>query len=53
MLFRSNIATFHLGRSEQGGDAIALIEIDSEPETGLLDRITALPHVLTVVAMQF
>ena len=48
-----NIATFHLGRSEQGGDAIALIEIDSEPETGLLDRITALPHVLTVVAMKF
>ena len=48
-----NIATFHLGRSAQGGDAIALIEIDSEPETGLLDRITALPHVLTVVAMKF
>ena len=48
-----NIATFHLGRSEEGGNAIALIEIDGEPKAGLLDRITALPHVLTVVAMKF
>ena len=48
-----NIATFHLGRSEEGGNAIALIEIDGEPKAGLLDRITALPHVLTAVAMKF
>ena len=48
-----NIATFHLGRSEEGGNAIALIEIDGEPKTGLMDRITALPHVLTAVAMKF
>jgi D-3-phosphoglycerate dehydrogenase len=48
-----NIATFNLGRSEEGGDAIALIEIDGEPKAGLLDKITALPHVLTAVAMKF
>ena len=48
-----NIATFHLGRSEEGGNAIALIEIDGAPKAGLLDRITALPHVLTAVAMKF
>jgi len=48
-----NIATFHLGRSEQGGDAIALIEVDGEPEAGLMERITALPHVLTAVPMKF
>ncbi len=48
-----NIATFHLGRSEEGGDAIALIEIDGKPEAGLLDRITALPHVVTAVPMKF
>ena len=48
-----NIATFNLGRSEEGGDAIALIEIDGEPKAGLLDKITALPHVLTAVPMRF
>jgi len=48
-----NIATFHLGRSAQGGDAIALIEIDGAPEPGLLEKITALPHVVTTVAMKF
>ncbi len=48
-----NIATFTLGRSEEGGDAIALIEIDGEPEAGMLDKITALPHVVTAVPMRF
>ncbi len=48
-----NIATFHLGRAEQGGDAIALIEVDAEPEAGLMERIIALPHVLTAVPMKF
>jgi len=48
-----NIATFHLGRSDEGGDAIALIEVDGEPDAGLLAQITALPHVVTTVAMKF
>ncbi len=48
-----NIATFHLGRADQGGDAIALIEVDGEPDAGLLQRITAVPHVVTAVAMKF
>ena len=48
-----NIATFHLGRSDLGGDAIALIEVDGDPDAGLLQRIAALPHVVTAVAMKF
>lgn len=48
-----NIATFHLGRSGPGGDAIALIEIDGDPDAGLLKRITAVPHVITAVPMRF
>lgn len=48
-----NIATFHLGRAEQGGDAIALIEIDEEPARDVVDRILNLEHVLQVVPLRF
>ncbi|MGO1118393.1 phosphoglycerate dehydrogenase [Rhodovibrionaceae bacterium A322] len=40
-----NIATFHLGRASQGGQAIALIELDAEPAAEVMTRITALPQV--------
>ena len=33
-----NIATFHLGRHEQGGDAIALVEIDGEVPADVLSQ---------------
>ena len=48
-----NIATFHLGRASQGGDAIALIEIDEEPGRDVIDKILGLEHVLQVVALRF
>ena len=48
-----NIATFNLGRSEPGGDAIALIQVDQMPDQALLDRIQALPNVDRVKAMRF
>jgi D-3-phosphoglycerate dehydrogenase len=48
-----NIATFHLGRAEQGGDAIALLQVDQAVEKALLDRIAALPNVLQVKALEF
>jgi len=48
-----NIATFNLGRAEEGGDAIALIEVDGTPEQALIDEICALEHVVMVKAMQF
>ncbi len=48
-----NIATFHLGRAEEGGDAIALIEIDDAPSEDLLARVSALEHVVVATGMKF
>jgi len=48
-----NIATFHLGRAVQGGDAIALIEIDNEPGAEVIDEICKLPQVLKVKSLKF
>ena len=48
-----NIATFHLGRANQGGDAIALIEIDNAPSEELLAQVSALDHVVVVTGMKF
>ncbi len=48
-----NIATFNLGRSEPGGDAIALIQVDLMPDQALLDRIQSLPNVDRVKAIRF
>jgi len=48
-----NIATFHLGRDEAGGDAIALIEVDQEVPKEVLKAIDALPHVVQVKPLVF
>ena len=40
-----NIASFHLGRQEQGGDAIALVEIDEAIPEAVLGAVQTLPHV--------
>lgn len=48
-----NIATFHLGRSEAGGDAIALIEVDQAVSDEVVAKITALPHVVRAQALKF
>jgi D-3-phosphoglycerate dehydrogenase / 2-oxoglutarate reductase len=48
-----NIATFHLGRTRPGGDAIALIEIDQPLPQEVLERICALPHVLQCKRLRF
>jgi D-3-phosphoglycerate dehydrogenase / 2-oxoglutarate reductase len=48
-----NIATFHLGRAEAGGDAIALIEIDASPDNKILDDICQLMQVVQVKALTF
>jgi D-3-phosphoglycerate dehydrogenase len=48
-----NIASFHLGRQERGGDAIALVEID-EPIAGpVLAKVQALPHVRQAKPLMF
>jgi D-3-phosphoglycerate dehydrogenase len=48
-----NIATFHLGRTGPGQDAIALIEVDQELTPKLLDSVRALPNVIQVKALRF
>jgi D-3-phosphoglycerate dehydrogenase len=48
-----NIATFHLGRVKQGGDAIALVEIDGEIPADVLAKVQALPQVKQAKALVF
>jgi D-3-phosphoglycerate dehydrogenase len=48
-----NIGTFHLGRTESGGDAVALIKLDSEVTDGLLDKVRAIPNVVQAQALNF
>jgi D-3-phosphoglycerate dehydrogenase len=48
-----NIATFHLGRTAPGENAIALVEVDQELTPALLDQVRALPNVIQVKALRF
>jgi len=48
-----NIATFHLGRTEAGGDAIALIQVDQPVDEALLRQVRAIPNVVQAKALQF
>lgn len=48
-----NIATFHLGRTEAGATAIALVSVDQEVGADLLERIKALPSVVRAKALDF
>ncbi|MGZ3342351.1 MAG: phosphoglycerate dehydrogenase [Reyranella sp.] len=50
---RINIATFHLGRVKQGGDAIALVEVDGAVPADLLTKVQALPQVKQAKALVF
>jgi len=48
-----NVATFHLGRTAPGEDAIALIQVDQPVERDLIARLTALPNVTQAKALRF
>ena len=48
-----NIASFHLGRQERGGDAIALVEIDEPLASPVLKRVQSLPHVKQAKPLSF
>jgi D-3-phosphoglycerate dehydrogenase len=48
-----NIATFHLGRAEEGGDAIALIEVDGMPPIDVISALQELEHVVQAIPMRF
>jgi D-3-phosphoglycerate dehydrogenase len=48
-----NIATFHLGRQAAGGEAIALIGIDSMPPASVIEQLDALPQVRYAKVLTF
>lgn len=48
-----NIATFHLGRAEAGGDAIALIEVDQPLSDQVLSDVRGLSHVVQAKPLSF
>jgi D-3-phosphoglycerate dehydrogenase len=48
-----NIATFHLGRTAPGQDAIALVEVDQALTPAVLDTVRAVPNVIQVKALRF
>ncbi len=48
-----NIATFALGRLEQGADAICLVEVDGEVPVDVLDKVKAIPVVRQAKALKF
>ena len=48
-----NSATFHLGRESEGGNAIALVEIDGSVPAEVLDKVRHIPNVQQVKPLQF
>ncbi len=48
-----NIATFHLGRRDVGGEAVALVSVDGHIADDLVRRLEALPGVKRVKPLRF
>ena len=48
-----NIASFHLGRTAAGQDAICLVEIDDEVTPTVLETVRGLPNVIQAESMRF
>lgn len=48
-----NIATFHLGRKDEGGEAIALVGIDSEPAKEMIDKLQGMERVRYAKVLRF
>lgn len=48
-----NIATFHLGRTNAGGEAIALIGIDSTPPASVTEQLRELEYVRYAKVLSF
>jgi D-3-phosphoglycerate dehydrogenase len=48
-----NIATFHLGRAAEGGDAICLVSTDGETPDDVLAAVRALPLVMQATNLAF
>jgi len=48
-----NMGTFHLGRIEEGGDAISIIETDGEVPAAVMAEVQKVPNVVQVKALRF
>ncbi len=48
-----NIATFHLGRKQAGGEAIALVEIDGGVDSNTLEELRGLKQVVRADFLRF
>ena len=48
-----NIGTFHLGRREAGGEAVALVSVDQHVDPGLVGKLGQLPGVKRVKPLRF
>ena len=48
-----NIATFHLGRREEGGEAIALVEIDGTIDSAVMTELRGLKQVVRADQLHF
>ena len=48
-----NIATFHLGRQAEGGDAIAIVGVDQGVPEPMQQKLRALAHVRYVEVLRF
>jgi D-3-phosphoglycerate dehydrogenase / 2-oxoglutarate reductase len=48
-----NIATFHLGRAEAGGDAICMVAVDEPVSEEVLTRVRNLPLVVQASSLSF
>ncbi len=48
-----NIATFHLGRAQQGGDAICLVSLDAPVPEAVLREVRGLPQVVHAIPLAF
>ncbi len=48
-----NIATFHVGRTAPGEEAIALVEVDQEVPAEILTAICSLPHTMQCKTLTF
>ena len=48
-----NIASFHLGRTAPGEDAICLVQVDQSVDELVLSQLCTLPHVLRTKLLRF
>ena len=48
-----NIATFHLGRAEAGGDAICMVSVDEPVPEAVLAMVRTLPLVVQATSLSF